>query len=177
MSRDVAVRPPRTMLELYKSLPEGTNVQLIENNLVMSPAPSDIHQEVIDKVYRRLGNYVEQYDLGKTRVAPYDVYFDEENIFQPDIIFISNENLNKIEDDGLHGVPDLVMEILSPRSEKDDTGRKKNVYQRYGVKEYWIVDPSTKHVEGFSLVDEMFVSISSETGIIRSGLLNTEIVF
>ncbi len=171
------IRPPKTLLEVYKSLPEGTNVQLIENNLVILSPLKDIHQKVLDKIYRRLGNLIEEKVLGETRTAPYDVYLDEFNVYQPDIIFIAGKNIGKINEDGLHGAPDMVIEILSSRTAKEDKNRKKNVYERCGVKEYWIVDPVTKKTSGFSLVNEAFVTLASETGIIRSVLLNTEITF
>jgi Uma2 family endonuclease len=174
---ETMIRPPKTLLEVYKSLPEGTNAQLIENNLIMSPAPKDIHQKVLDKIYRRLGNFIEEKELGETRTAPYDVYLDEFNVYQPDIIFIASENISKINEDGLQGAPDMVIEILSSRTAKEDKGRKKNAYERCGVKEYWIVDPVTRKTMGFSLVNEAFISLASETGIIRSVLLNTEIIF
>ncbi|MDQ3844290.1 MAG: Uma2 family endonuclease, partial [Bacteroidota bacterium] len=76
-------KPPQTMMEVFQSLPEGTRVQLINNQLVMSPAPSDPHQDVLDIIYRRLGDYVEENHLGKTRTAPYDVYLNRKNAYQP----------------------------------------------------------------------------------------------
>lgn len=174
---ETITRPPKTLLEVYKSLPEGTNVQLIENNLVMSPAPKDIHQKVLDKIYRRLGDFIEDKELGETRTAPYDVYLDEFNVYQPDIIFIASENISKINEDGLHGAPEMVIEILSSGTAKEDKSVKKDVYERCGVKEYWIVDPVTKKTSGFSLVNKEFIPLASETGIILSVLLNTEITF
>src|SRR5438874_6042420 len=98
MSNEVMVRPPRTMLEVFKSLPEGTLVQLIENNLVMSPSPKDRHQEILAELSFQLIAYVRKERLGTVRFAPYDVYLDQKNAFQPDLIFISNANLYKIEE-------------------------------------------------------------------------------
>src|SRR5215213_6493842 len=120
MSSEVMMRPPRTMLEVFKSLPEGTLVQLIENNLIMSPSPKDRHQEVLEELTFHLTTHVRRKKMGKVRFAPYDVYLDQKNAFQPDLIFISNTNLYKIEEDGLHGAPDLVVEILSPSTAKYD---------------------------------------------------------
>lgn len=82
-----------------------------------------------------------------------DVYLEDENIFQPDILFISNENQHVIEEDGIHGAPDLVIEILSPGTAKYDLMKKKDVYERRGDKEYWIVNPETKLVQGYFLVN------------------------
>jgi Uma2 family endonuclease len=121
------LNPPRTMFEVFESLPEGTLCQLINNNLVMSPAPSDAHQETVLRVSSML-NHVDTYHLGKVRIVPYDVYFSRRNVYQPDIIFIANENVTSIEENGLHGAPDLVIEVLSFATAKYDLEDKKDVY-------------------------------------------------
>src|SRR5690606_690233 len=95
--------------------------------------------------------YLESNPIGELRIAPYDVHLDEENVFQPDIIFIKNDNLSKIEQNGFYGAPSLVIELLSPGTARYDRYQKKVVYERSGVQEYWIVDPDTKEVEGYCL--------------------------
>jgi Uma2 family endonuclease len=177
MSSEAMVRPPRTMLEVFKSLPEGTLVQLIENKLVMSPSPKDLHQKYLLDIALQLLTYVRTKKLGEVRIAPYDVYLDRKNAYQPDLVFIATENLHKIQENGLHGAPDLVIEVLSPGTAKYDTGKKKTVYERCGVKEYWIVDPVTKVVTGFALQEGRFVEIASATGVICSALLDTTFDF
>src|SRR4051812_27994552 len=120
MKKMAVLNPPRTMFEVFESLPEGTLCQLINNILIMSPAPSDPHQKVLGEIFSELLAYTKKNNLGEARVAPYDVYFNRRNIYQPDIIFIANENLRKIKKNGLHGAPDLVIEILSPKTAKYD---------------------------------------------------------
>ncbi|WP_164515176.1 Uma2 family endonuclease [Paenibacillus lentus] len=88
--------------------------------------------------------------------APLDVHFNEANILQPDIIFIRNENLHIIKDGYIKGVPDLLIEILSPSSGAMDKIKKKAVYEQFGVREYWIVDPHYATVDQFLLVDEKY---------------------
>ncbi|GAA0404162.1 Uma2 family endonuclease [Paenibacillus motobuensis] len=85
--------------------------------------------------------------------APLDVHLNEANILQPDIIFIRNENLHIIKDGYIKGAPDLLIEILSPSSGAMDKIKKKSVYERFGVQEYWIVDPHYATVDQFMLVD------------------------
>ena len=169
--------PPRTLLEVYKSLPEGTRIQLIEDNLVMSPAPLDRHQKVLGKLSRLIGNFIEDNNLGEIRFAPYDVYLDAKNAFQPDLVFIAKANVHLIQEDGLHGSPDLVVEVLSPSNPDYDKTSKKDVYERNGVKEYWMVDPKTSSTIGYSLVDGKFQSIPSSPGLIVSVLLQQEFRF
>jgi len=171
------LNPPRTMFEVFKSLPEGTLCQLINNNLVMSPAPTDPHQKILMDISAQLFFYVSKNQLGEVRVAPYDVYFNRKNVYQPDIVFVAKENINKIKEDGLHGAPDLVIEILSPPTAKYDLEDKKDVYERYGVKEYWAVDPVSKQVYFFKLVKDEYVEAETKNAVIKSSLLKTEIKF
>ena len=171
------ISPPRTMLEAFKSLPEGTLVQLINNQLVMAAAPLDIHQQVLGDIFIEISIVVKKNKLGQTRVAPYDVYLSNRNVFQPDICFIANDNLNKIEEDGLHGVPDLVIELLSPSTSKYDLDDKKDVYERYGVKEYFIIEPATKSISHYWLIYGEYEKQQTAGGIINSKLLNCQITF
>lgn len=177
MSTTTTIRPPRTMREVFNTLPEGTLVQLIENNLVMSPAPKDQHQLLVDEIYPELSLFVKRRKIGATRVAPYDIYFDSENIFQPDIIFISNERKHLIQEDGLHGAPDMVIEILSPSTAHYDLQEKKAVYERFGVTEYWVVDPATNGTTGFYLVKDEYHEFFKGTGSIESKLLEWQVTF
>ncbi len=177
MKKMAVLNPPRTMFEVFESLPEGTLCQLINNNLVMSPAPSDPHQKILMRISSKLFDYVDTHQLGEVRVAPYDVYFNKRNVYQPDIVFIANENIKNIQEKGLFGAPDLVIEILSPKTAKYDLEDKRDVYERYGVKEYWAVDPASKQVYFFKLVNDEYVEVDTENGIIKSLLLNTEIKF
>jgi Uma2 family endonuclease len=170
-------RPPRTMLELYNCLPEGTPVQLINNQLIMSPAPKDRHQKLLVILSRRMGVFIEKKQLGELRVAPSDVFLNEENIYQPDIYFISTENLAGFQEDGFHGIPDLIVEILSPGSEKLDRVDKLKNYELCGVKEYWIVDPATKKAIGYKNVVGIFEPLPEQTGQLNSLLLSTEFSF
>ncbi len=168
--------PPRTIMDVFKSLPEGTLAEIINNQLVMSPAPSSIHQDTVRDIAFKLTAFVQMHMLGKIYFAPIDVYFDAENVFQPDIIFISSRQLHIIEE-SIQGVPDLIVEVLSPGSEKKDKRDKKAVYEKFGVKEYWIVHPVTKQVTGYQLANNIFVDIPSEYGILHSQLLNLAIRF
>lgn len=105
------------------------------------------------------------------------MYLNRRNAYQPDIIFISNENLHRIKENGLHGVPDLVIEILSPATWRLDKEDKKDEYERSGVKEYWTIDPLDKTAEGFQLVNNEFQILPSEQGQLFIRLLNFTISF
>lgn len=169
--------PPRTILEIFESLPEGTLCELINNRIVMPPSPSFEHQDLSASLSAQLYMFVTTHQLGKVVAAPLDVYLGKENVFQPDILFISAEKLSVVQRGKVRGAPDLVIEILSPGSENYDQHKKRDVYERFGVQEYWIVDPETKQVTGFQLKENAFVEIPSQPGAISSPLLNTTIRF
>ena len=171
------IHPPKTMLEVWESLPEGTLCQLINNKLIMSPAPLDVHQVIIGDIYVEIFLFLRKNKIGQIRIAPYDVHFSKQNILQPDILFIKNENLNKVEKNGLYGVPDLVIEILSPSTSQLDYEEKKVVYERFGVEEYFIVDPNSKSVESFFLKNKEYEMKETLAGKINSEILGTTITF
>lgn len=173
----ILTHPPKSMLEVWESLPEGTLCQLINNKLIMSPSPIDIHQVVLGEIYIEISLYLRKSKIGHIRIAPYDVHFSKQNILQPDILFIKNENLDKIQDKGLFGAPDLIIEILSPSTSHLDWEEKKLIYERYGVKEYFLVEPNSKSVTSFFLKNTEYEEQETTESTIKSVLLNTEIKF
>lgn len=171
MSSTLIYTPPRTIRQVWESLPEGTHCQIIHNSLIMSPSPSDTHQKISGKIFAALIGFVEKNNLGEIRYSPYDVYFDEGNIFQPDIVFIATENVYKIKEKGLFGAPDLVIEILSPSNGRYDKEDKKEIYEKSGVREYFIIEPFEKIVTGYLLVNDEFVKMEIAKGEINSKVL------
>lgn len=106
--------PPRTIMEVFRSLPEGTLAEVINGNLYMSPSPTRSHQRLFRKLLVAFTNFIEPLALGEAFSAPYDVFLDEDaNAVQPDIFFITTERLPIAEEDGVYGAPDLIVEMLS----------------------------------------------------------------
>lgn len=169
--------PLRSMLEVWKTLPEGTLCQLVNNKLVMSPAPNDLHQVTVGEIYVEISLYLRKNKIGEIRIAPYDVYLSKQNILQPDILFIKNENLNKVKEKGLNGSPDLVIEILSPSTAQLDYEEKKLLYEKFGVEEYFIVDPESKSVVSWFLKAGKFQEQKPVSGKVKSKILGTQISF
>jgi Uma2 family endonuclease len=112
--------------------------------------------------------------LGKIFFAPYDIYLDEENFIQPDIIFVSAAKAHIIQKGCIEGIPDLVVEILSPGTYKIDRGDKFKLYQRLGVPEFWIVDPRSKTIEIHALNEGFYdlISLGEEGGEVESKVLS-----
>jgi Uma2 family endonuclease len=161
----------------YEKLPEGSPYQLIKGALIMSPAPSYYHQEVEKKVFLILYENIEKRKNGKVFIAPFDVYLDDENVYQPDIVVILKNSKAKVSEKGIEGTPDIVIEIISPSTAYYDLIEKKEVYEKYGVKEYWIIDPKSKTFEIY-LNSESGFELFSKTkikGLVKSQILNLEL--
>lgn len=108
---------------------------------------------------------------GLAVVSPVDVYLDENNIVQPDIVFLRNSSLKYVKSGKIMGAPDLIVEVLSPGNEKHDLEKKRDIYEKFGVKEYFIVEPKTKAVIYYYLVKGKFSKQPSLKGKINSKLL------
>lgn len=147
--------PQRTPVKFtykeYCTLPEGSRHQLIEGDLIVSPAPTWRHQTIVMRIAVALYNFVAARDLGFVRSSPVDVILTEEDVPQPDVVYVSKARSSIIVPQGLRGGPDLCIEVLSPSTEKLDRGAKRVLYARHDVTEYWIVDPDANRVELYRL--------------------------
>jgi Uma2 family endonuclease len=166
-------------MEVFQTLPEGTLAEVINNQIFMSPSPLSKHQKVLNRINNRLYNYFEATGAGEVFTSPLDVYLDEtSNAVQPDIIVVLKDNFNIINEQGhIHGTPDLLVEILSPGNKEYDLIKKKDLYERFGVKEYWIVDPETKLALVYKLVGGKYQGVGDDIGSITSDLIQTKIDF
>ncbi len=138
--------------EEYFQMQEGPPYfQLVEGELIMSPSPSYFHQRIIMRLSVLIGSYLENHPIGELIGAPSDVQLDRENVFQPDLYYVSNERRQIFDHQGAKGAPDLVIEVISDSSKRLDLGRKKRRYARSGVTEYWAVHPTEKEVHVYLL--------------------------
>ncbi len=144
---------PASAVDIYRMLPEGTRCEVLYNQLSMTPALNTDHQFISVKLSALLFNYLEETGKGVVLHAPTDVYFEQEqSVLQPDVLVILNEHKSIIHQDGVHGAPDVVFEILSG-NRIHDTLKKKSLYEKAGVKEYFIIDPADKKVVMFAVND------------------------
>lgn len=126
----------------------------------MTPAPGRRHQHILLELVKE---FLKMEDMGELAVAPRDVYLAPQETYQPDILFIAKERLKISTEEKVNGAPDLVVEILSPSTAYYDLKKKYKAYEKYGVKEYWIVDPEDKSIEIFELADGKFrLAVRSE---------------
>ncbi len=142
--------------EDYLKTPDGKRYELIEGDLLMTPSPVPNHQRISRKIEFILEKFVTQNNLGEIFDAPCDVYLDDENVVQPDILFITHERRDIIGEKNIQGAPDLAIEIISENSAYRDVVQKKRLYTRFGVKEYWIVIPESEEIEVYTLKDNTY---------------------
>jgi Uma2 family endonuclease len=122
-----------------------TPCQLINGELIMIPTPSSLHQRILRDLFKILDQSANK--KGEILFALIDLYIDKKNVFQPDLVYLSDQKKEFISLRGIEGPPDLVVEIISPSNSYTDRNQKKNGYQQFGVTEYWIVDPANATLE------------------------------
>ena len=155
----------------YYALPEDERVELIDGFLYdMSPSPLRIHQEISMELSVLIHSYIKQ-NNGNCKVysAPFDVQLSDDTVVVPDISVICDKN--KLTDKGCTGAPDWIIEIVSSNAAHDYV-KKLNVYQAYGIKEYWIVDPKIKKVLVYLFGEDFSTMIYNFTDTIPVNIYN-----
>ena len=156
----VATAQPAVKLtyEDYCAAPADKRYELLDGELIMVPAPNLKHQTVQLKLTMRLGRFIEDRALGTLFTPVCDVMLSDTDVVQPDLLFISRERDHLLSGgQNVQGAPDLVVEILSPSSAKQDRGKKRALYGRHGVTEYWLVDPIAETIQIHRLEGEILV--------------------
>jgi Uma2 family endonuclease len=128
---------------------DGKRHELIDGEHYVSAAPTLRHQTVLKKLFSALNGFVEPRNLGEVFFAPVDVLLSQHDVVDPDLLYVRRERLAILEQRFVRGAPDLAVEVISPWSRKLDTAVKRRAYAKFGVGEYWIVDPNPETVEVF----------------------------
>jgi Uma2 family endonuclease len=138
---------PRLTYEDFLSFPDdGRRHELIDGDHYVTPSPATVHQRLVGRLYRALGNFLEVSHLGEAFVAPFDVVLSNHDVVEPDVLVILNDQLDVLTDEHVRGAPAIVVEILSPGTRRRDETLKRDLYARAGVREYWMVDPGREAV-------------------------------
>ncbi len=134
--------------EDYAALPDdGRRYEIVNGVLVMAPAPTPEHQDIVGEIYVALRAYVKLAGLGRVFMGPLDVQLSPENTFQPDLVVLLNAHLERVAEKKISGAPDLAIEIASPSTAAYDRLTKYEKYAQAGIAEYWIVKPTRRTVE------------------------------
>lgn len=141
--------------EDYLRLPDdGQRYEIISGVLYVASAPSYIHQYVVSEILGELRYFVKKNQLGVVLTAPFDVRLPgSRGVIQPDVLFIRQENVPDETTTAFQGVPDLVVEVLSPRTRRYDSSIKLDAYEQAGVREYWLIDPVARFALVYALPD------------------------
>ena len=146
--------------EEYCNLPDDERYEVIDGELTMAAAPSVLHQMVQDNIGLPLSTFVRANSLGRLFYSATDVLLSDTNIVQPDILFVSRERSHILTYNVINGPPDLIIEILSPSTAHRDTSQKRELYERFGVAEYWQVDTEGQRVVVLTLVGNDYEAAS-----------------
>ena len=163
-----------TVQELFEmELEEGYSYELINGHIVKKQAPSPAHQKAVGNLFTPMNTFIKEKLLGDCYTSPIDVFFDNYNNTQPDILFIKTDRLFIVTQDGIMGQPDLIVEVLSPSTYRNDRTVKKDLYCQFGVSEYWIIDPKNQAIEIYTLDVDGYTlaSFAIEKGEIESKML------
>ncbi len=138
---------------MVEKLPAESHYELRDFNLIEMPSPKPKHQTIVTNVYDLIKPFVKNNSLGKIYISPLDVVFQKGDVAQPDLIFVANENKSIVKESYLAGAPDLLVEVVSKGSVARDYIEKKNDYEKFGVKEYWIIDSLNESIWVYSLTE------------------------
>ena len=170
--------------EDYLNTPEDKHYELLDGELVMTPAPGERHQSVSALLGWKLVQFASENSLGRVYLAPFDMVLSDVDVVQPDLLFVSNGRGHIITPANIQGAPDLVVEILSPSTAERDKTFKRTLYARYGVNEYWMVDTTAKDIavlllgdQGFEVVDTYGEGETLTSPILQGFRLNIGDIF
>ena len=133
--------------EDYCNAPEDRRYELHDGDLILVPSSKEQHQRASLDIATELMLFARRTGVGKVYIAPFDIVFSDNDVVQPDVIFVSNDRLGIITADNIQGAPDLVVEVLSPSTAHRDRTFKRSLYARHGVTEFWLVDPDARTIE------------------------------
>jgi Uma2 family endonuclease len=178
---DVAEAPTSSGLQTHRStyaeyraldVDDNFLYELLNGKIVKKSVPSPFHQQASGNFYFALRTFVQPQKLGIVLYAPIDVFVDDANVLQPNVLFVREERRSIVTSDGVMGSPDLVVEVISPSSVRYDRVEKMKLYRRVGVQEYWLIDPNNRTVEVYHLTPEGYdiAEFAVEEGDVKSSV-------
>jgi len=143
---------------------DGRRHELIDGEHVVTPTPIRKHQAVSMNLSAMIWAYLREHQIGRVFAAPFDVILSDLDVVEPDLMYLSNRRLAEIETSPwVRGAPDLVVEIGSPGTRKRDATAKRRLYERFGVTEYWIVDPELDAIQVYRFVEQRYARVAELT--------------
>jgi Uma2 family endonuclease len=159
-------------MEEFMSLPYE-HIELIDGNMVQEASPTYGHQSIVADILTEIKIQLRESKKGNIVPAPMDVLLGSD-VLQPDLIFILSDRASIVVEGKIQGTPDVVFEIISPSNAFKDTKIKFDIYEKFGVKEYFIVYPDDKTVVKYVLIEEKFHEQYREIGFVKSEVMGCE---
>jgi Uma2 family endonuclease len=164
MARMGSVRPRVSFADLERAPEDGRRYELYDGEVLVVPSPLPYHQVVALNIVELLRRHTATRG-GVTLAAPLDIVFSEYDVVQPDVVFFTARRRQLVEmDRAIRHAPDIAVEVLSPSTAATDRGRKMQMFARYGIPEYWIVDPAARTLEIFALGEGGYALATRATG-------------
>ena len=168
--------PIRLTYDDYVNFPDdGRRHELIDGEHILTPSPLARHQRISSRLHLALGGHVQATRVGEVFYAPFDVILSDHDVVEPDLLFVSNERRGIVRD-WVRGAPDLAVEILSPSTRRLDEVRKLHLYDRFGVREYWVVDPDINTIKVYRRVADDTFPRAAELAAADDDILQTPLL-
>ncbi len=159
-----AVRPRISYTDLAQTPEDGRRYELYDGEVFVVPAPLPRHQIVQHLIASLLAEYTARTG-GFSVDSPIDIVFSEFDVLQPDVVVFSADRRHLVHLDApIRHAPDLCVEVLSPSTQATDRGKKMQMYARFGVSEYWIIDPSAETIERLRLQQGSYTLVGTASG-------------
>jgi len=150
----------------YRLLPNDRNrYEVIDGELSVTPAPRPKHQRTSSHLHVILANHILARHLGDIYAAPTDLILTPTTVVQPDLIFVGNDRRHIVTERAIEGPPTLLIEILSPATHQTDRLTKAQLYARYQVPHYWLVDPDQRTLEAYELARDHYNLVASAQNV------------
>ena len=167
MSKVVGGKRKLTYEEYRLFHEDGRRHEIIDGDHFVNPAPGTYHQRLSRRIQFAIYSQVEAHGVGEVFNAPTDVQLSDTDVVQPDLVVVLVAHVQLITPTKIKGIPDLIVEILSPSNADYDRRLKKALYERSGVPEYWVVDPTERRIDQFVLKDGVYTLFAAVEREIR----------
>jgi len=154
---------------------DGKRHEIINGEHYVTPSPHTKHQVIVGNLHMALGSYLKTRPIGAVFFAPCDVVFTNFDVVEPDLLYISRARREVLTEKHVRGAPDLVVEVLSPGTRRTDEVTKRDLYERCGVLEYWVVDPKLDAIKIYRRVEDAFVRVE-ELSVEHGDVLTTPLL-
>jgi Uma2 family endonuclease len=154
---------------------DGQRHELIDGEHYVTPSPNLKHQAISRNILTSIGFYLRNHPVGRIYAAPLDVVFSHFDVVEPDLLFVAETRREVLTAANVQGAPDLVVEIGSPSTRRRDEKLKHRLYERFGVSEYWVVDPDIDVIAVYRLMDGEYLR-AQELSFDRGDVITTPLL-